>query len=100
MKNILQTSGWAEAYARRIEPENIRTLADMYWAMLLLIAGIAILLGIGYGIWQLLWADSNATFDTTTSAGIVGFNREQLQLIVQAFEKRQAAFEERMSQTE
>lgn len=85
--------GWRDVYGGRGEPEELHRLSGMYWATLMGVAAAIALFSVCYGMWELL-RERGTALEMTSGAGIVGFNREQLQIIVRSFEKRSAEFEE------
>ncbi len=97
MKDIFQVQRLSEAYTRRQEPEYLRAVADAYWAILIGVAALAIALCLAYGTWQFLVPPEGATTEGAATAGIVGFNHEQLKMLVEMFQKQQSEFETLMT---
>lgn len=86
----------SESYQSRHEPEKYIAAAHAIWAILLCVAGVAIVSGVAYGVWQYVAPPATAVTETT-AGGITGFNRAQLTHVVEFFNKRQATFEGMMS---
>ncbi len=94
---LLTFSEFKKAYASRHEPEHYVHFARMFWTLLLFVTSVFILMGIVFGAWQFIFLKGDVR-DVAPAAGITGFNKEQLHLIVTAFEKRQTVFESMMSE--
>ena len=71
-------------------------LANLYWTFLISVASAVVVGSVGYGMWE-LFASNDDVAPQKTGAGIVGFNREQLQVLVQTFEKQKSGFEALMA---
>lgn len=97
MKYPHSFKGLREAYALRHEPEQYTRLARTYWIFLLIFSALLMTLGIGYGVWQFL-VPPTPPITAEAGQGIMGFNKVQLQVVVEHFEKRRAAFESMMSE--
>jgi hypothetical protein len=85
-----------DAYAARHEPEAQRILAQAYWAFLIVVFILSIVVTISFGIWEFFRmpvADEGAS-------GVrpqVAFTKAQLQGILEKFDARADQFQERMT---
>ncbi len=85
------------AYAARHEPEQYVSFARTFWSILLAVTAALIVACVAFGAWQFIFLKGEVS-DVPPPAGITGFNKEQLRLIVTAFENRQSEFETLMSE--
>jgi flagellar basal body-associated protein FliL len=90
MSGFFDTEGLREAYAKRREPESLRTLADSYWIIIIVLATLSFVAGASYGIWQMLTPPQDG--EAPQPAVFIGFSREELGAVVKALEERQQRF--------
>ena len=85
-----------DAYASRHEPEAERVLAHIYWAFLVVMLSLTIVLSVGYGVWEFFHVPTHedATLGVRPAAT---FTRAQLQATLKGFEDRAERFQTRMT---
>ena len=85
-----------DAYAARHEPEAIRVLARIYWAFLITGFTLTVAAAVGYGVWEFFrmpQADAGLSGVRAQAA----FSKAQLLELLEKFDERAAAFEERLT---
>src|SRR3989338_8881374 len=85
---------FGKVLSSRHEPEGVRTLANLYWRTLLLVAFVAVILVFVYGIWGLLRVldDLGAMVKVSAPPAPV-LNRDVLDVTVEGINARRAQFE-------
>lgn len=94
MKLIDDTKSYVlDVIAGRHEPEGVRRLADFYWRGILIIAFLAIIGAVAYGIVDLLGVLNDlASTPDTAAPPPPALNRAILNATVEEFQTRQSQF--------
>lgn len=80
-------------YAHRYEPEELRRLANIYWMLMISVAGVVVGASIFYGAWE-YWAPlPEPGAGTATVTQSAPFNQKDLATIVERLNKQKAEFE-------
>ncbi len=91
--------GVREQIRYRMEPGVLRSLADLYWAALLVLAGGTALAGAAFGFWQFFFVSDAAEPSVRVGSGQASFDRTLLEEVIPAFESRVADFNTRKGDT-
>ena len=92
--NLRIFSALSKLYRSRHEPENARSIAELYWYGLLFLAIAGIVFSLAFGTWQF-----KAVVSTLSGSSVpvprseAALNRRALVEVVQAMDARQAAFD-------
>lgn len=85
-----------DMYAYRREPERVRSLAVLYWRLVLSAAALVVVLSLGYGAFQLfsILQETNALdAGGTTVRSALALDQKQLESALAAFTARGNRFE-------
>ena len=89
--------GVVSAYENRQAPEGVRSLAQLYWRLLLFAALLLVVGSIGYGAWSLLnaiTATNMAVPVTKPVPASIGIERSDLDSLVSAYVSRKVRFDD------
>jgi len=84
-----------DAYVNRYEPENLHTLAAVYWHIVLSIVALVIFGSLCYGLWQLvsiIGVSEEEVLPLSPQGGTSILKKDQLEATVNGFAEREALF--------
>lgn len=88
------TADLRDVYALRFEPEGARSIADIYWRTLIVIAGIFVVLSLSFGVWNFVSiTDTLTSLADTSPPPPAAFNSAQLHGVTAGFDARQTQFD-------
>jgi|GEM_PF-3931924 len=88
---ILGRAGTIAAFFDRDEPENMHRIVAMYWRVLLVLLILALAASISWGLTRLSAAVEEPDVSPRTT-GTLGFQREELQSTLGAYQARAANY--------
>lgn len=94
MKTFTLISNWKDRYASRLEPENMRVIAEAFWRFMLLLAFVGLFGVVAFGAWEF-----SRVMDALGSAAESGkapravLDRTRLEETLRTLDARRDAFE-------